>query len=130
MDNILYIILFIIGLFVFMQVYVRLSIYLKKGKEIGQIPGTFGKMLSEEGKHLVYFYSDSCAACKPMTPIIESLRKEYKNVHKINVATQMDIGRTFGVLGTPSTVILKNRTIQSFFVGVKPLNILREQLSS
>jgi len=130
MDNFLYIILFIVGLFVFMQVYVRLSTYLKKGKEIGQVLGEFGKRISEDGKHIVYFYSDSCTACKPMIPIIENLKNEYKNVHKVNVATQMDIGRIFGVMGTPSTVILENRTIQSFFVGVKPINVLREQLSS
>jgi len=128
MDNLLYVILFVVGLFVFMQLYIRISTFLKKGKTIKNIPGSLGKEVSGPGKHLIYFYTDSCAACKPMTPIVESMRKNNKNVHKVNLATNMELARTFGVMGTPSTIILENNKIGSFIVGVKNQHFLQKLL--
>lgn len=126
MDNFLYILYFIIALFVLMQIYMRLSTYLKKGKKVEGVDGPLGSKINTGQKNLLYFYSNGCAACKPMSPVIDQLQKEFDNVHKINVASDMETARKFGVMGTPSTIIVENGKISSFFVGAKSESYLRK----
>ena len=125
MDTILYIVLAIIGLFVVMQLYIRLSAVFKKGKVIEGVKGKLGSDIQSGKKMLVYFYSNSCAACKPMTPMVDRLKKEFKNIHKINLATDMDTGRAFGVMGTPATILVEDQKIQSFNLGARTESFLR-----
>jgi len=90
--------------------------------------GTFGKNLAQRGKHLLYFYSPSCSACKTMTPRLEVLKQEFPNIHNVNLATDMDIGRTFGVMGTPSVVVVEDQKISAYHVGAKSDQFLRSLL--
>jgi thioredoxin 1 len=125
MDTILYIVLAIVGLFVVMQLYIRLSAVFKKGKVIEGVKGKLGSDIQSGKKMLVYFYTNSCAACKPMTPMVDRLKKEFKNIHKINLATDMDTGRAFGVMGTPATILVEDQKIKSFNLGAKTESFLR-----
>jgi thioredoxin 1 len=125
METILYIVLAIAGLFVVMQLYIRLSALFKKGKVINGVKGKLGKDIQSGRKLLVYFYTNSCAACKPMTPVIDRLKKEFKNIHKINLTTDMDIGRAFGVMGTPATILVEEQKIKSFNLGARTESFLR-----
>jgi thioredoxin 1 len=125
MDTILYIVLAIVGLFVVMQLYIRLSAVFKKGKVIEGVKGKLGSDIQSGKKMLVYFYSNSCAACKPMTPMVDRLKKEFKNIHKINLATDMDTGRAFGVMGTPATILVEDQKIKSFNLGARTESFLR-----
>ncbi len=117
MNNLMMIILFVLGLFVLAQVYVRLSMLRKKGKKIEPFNNPLWKSIEQGGKHLLYFYTSSCSACIPMTPRIEMLQKEFPNIHKINLGTDMEIGRHFGVMGTPSVIFVENGTIRDYLVG-------------
>jgi thioredoxin 1 len=128
MENLLYIVIAVIGLFVVMQIYIRLSSVFKKGKKIEGVKGKLGNDIRSGKKVLVYFYTNSCAACKPMTPLIDRIKKENKNVYKINLATEMDTGRAFGVMGTPATVVVVNEKVQSFNLGAKTESFLRNLL--
>lgn len=60
-----------------------------------------------------------------MTPVVDKLRKENKNVFKINLARQMDMARAFGVMGTPATVLVKNSKIDTYVLGAKTEAYLR-----
>ena len=128
MENILYIILAIAGLFVFMQIYVRLTAYFKKGKRIQGVSGALGKEIERGKKVLVYFYTNSCTACKPMTPVVDRLKKTYKNIHKVNLATEMDTGRSFGVMGTPALVLVENSEIRSYNLGARNEHFIKKLL--
>lgn len=125
MESILYIVLAIVGLFVVMQLYIRLSAVFKKGKVIEGVKGKLGNEVLSGRKLLVYFYTNSCAACKPMTPVIDRLKKEFKNIYKINLATDMDTGRAFGVMGTPATILVEDQKIKSFNLGARTEAFLR-----
>jgi len=120
MENILYIVLAIAGLFVVMQLYIRLSGIFKKGKVIKGVKGKLGKDVQSGRKVLVYFYTNSCAACKPMTPLVDR--------YKINLSTDMDTGRAFGVMGTPATVLVEGQKIKSFNLGARSENFIRNLL--
>ena len=130
MDNLLYIIFFIIGLFVFMQLYVRISTWKKKGKKIENIGGELGRKLEDGDRHLIYFYTRSCSACKTMTPVVDTLTQGFKNIHKINLATDMETARKFGVMGTPATVVVENSKIISYVLGYKNASFLRNLLTA
>ena len=125
MNSILYIVLAIAGLFVVMQLYIRLSAVFKKGKVIRGVKGKLGSEVLSGKKVLVYFYTNSCAACKPMTPIIDRLKKDFHNIYKVNLATDMDTGRAFGVMGTPATILVEESKIKSFNLGARTESFLR-----
>jgi thioredoxin 1 len=126
MSTILYLILAVIGLFAAMQVYIRISTLFKKGKKLEGLKGKLGQDVGSGRKLLVYFYSNNCAACRPMTPIIDRLKQEYNRVHKINVPNEMVTARVFGIMATPTTVIVDNGRISHFLIGVKNFEALQK----
>lgn len=124
MDAVFYIVIAILGFFVFMRVIVGISGKMKKGKKIPPFSGEIGRKIQAGEKLLLYFYSPSCGACKAMTPVIEEMKKEKKNVYKINLASERKIGQIFGIMGTPATVIVDNTTIDQFILGARSKKFL------
>jgi thioredoxin 1 len=126
LEILLYTVLTIIGFFVFMQIYVRLTGLMKKGKELGNINGELGRRIRTGRKLLVYFYSPSCGACRPMTPVIDTMKKESGNVFSVNLAKDMQTARAFGVMGTPATVVVDEGRIRKFILGARTEKYLRD----
>ncbi len=122
----LYIILAIVGFFVFMQLFVWISGLLKKGRKIENVKGELGRKIQSGNRLLVYFYSPSCGACRAMTPVIDKMKKEFGNIFSINLAKDMETARVFGVMGTPATVIVNQGRIQKFVLGARSEKFLRE----
>ena len=129
MESFLYIILAVVGFILFMQIFMRVTTYLKKGKEITGIDGELGKKINAGEKLLVYFFSPTCGACKPVTPIIDSMKKENSNIYKIDVSQKPEIGRGFGVMGTPATIVVENKKIAEYILGAKPETFIRNLIS-
>ncbi len=88
-----------------------------------------GKEFSKFGKNVVvYFYSPSCGACVRMNPVIDDLSKKVR-VKKVNVSDKegLQIASQLGVLGTPTTVVVKDGRVKKAFLGFqKKENILQE----
>jgi len=110
---------FILG-FILLQYLMMFRMKMKKGKPAPELTGKFEKAVKSGDKALFYFYSPGCGACRPMTPVIERMMKKNKNVFKVNIANEMDTARKFGVMGTPSTVLIRDGKIAEFIVGPKP----------
>ncbi len=125
-DILLYIVLTIVGFFVFMQLFFWISGFLKRGKKIENINGEVGRRIQSGNRLLLYFYSPTCGACKPMTPIIDKMKKEFKDIFSINLAKDMKTARAFGVMGTPATVIVEQGKIKKFVLGARSENFLRD----
>jgi thioredoxin 1 len=119
-------VLTVVGFFVFMQVFVWISGLLKKGKKLGNIKGELGRHIQSGKKSLVYFYSPACGACRAMTPMVDKMKKEFKEVFSVNLAKDMDTARVFGVMGTPATVIVENGEIRKFVLGARSEKFLRD----
>jgi thioredoxin 1 len=126
LDSLLYIILAIVGFILFMQIFVRVSTLLKKGKEINGISGELGNRINTGEKLLVYFFSPTCAACKAITPIIDQMKKEKSNIYKIDISQKPKISRGFGVMGTPATILVENKKISQYILGAKSETYLRK----
>jgi thioredoxin 1 len=121
----LYILLGIVALFILLQMVPRFISASKKGKEAPELSGRYSKAVKKKDAALFYFYSPQCGACKPMTPMIDKLAKTYRNTLKVNVAEDMDTARKFGVMGTPSVVLVDQGKITEYLVGPQPEDKIR-----
>ncbi len=129
METILYLVLTVVGLFVFMQLYIRLLSFFKKGKQISGVKGKIGKEIETGNKVLIYFFTPSCSACKPMTPVIDELSRKFNNLFKVNLASDTEIGRSFGVMGTPALVLVEDKKIKSYILGARNKHFIEKLLS-
>jgi thioredoxin len=76
-------------------------------------------------KSILYFYTPTCGACKSQAPIIDKLKEEVEFVGKIDLSKNRDASTEFGILGTPTTVIMKGNTVTEIFVGLKKYDFLK-----
>ena len=130
LETILYIFLAIIGFFVAIQIYIFLNSYFKKGKNVESFGGELSQKIQAGKKLLLYFYTPACGACKAMTPVIESMRSENKDVHKINLAKDMQLAKVFGVMGTPATIVIEDVKIKKYILGTRSENFLRRLMDN
>lgn len=125
-----YIIGGIVALFISMQLYMVLKMRFQKGKPAPDVNGKAGKLIQRGEKALFYFYSPTCRACKEMTPMIHQLAKHNKGIFPVDISKDMDTARKFGVMGTPSTVLVQAGKIKEFLVGPQPDSKIASLLSS
>ncbi|ADK82657.1 thioredoxin family protein [Sediminispirochaeta smaragdinae] len=118
--NLLIGVLIAIGFFFVLQYGMVLKMRMKKGKPAPELSGKYDRALKNGGAALFYFYSDGCGACKPMTPLFDEFSSTRKNVFKVNISNDMATARKFGVMGTPSTVLVRDGKIAEFLVGPQP----------
>lgn len=68
------------------------------------------EVLNEARPVLVDFYADWCGPCQSQTPILESLaanQRDQVKVVKVNVDTDPDLARRFGVRSIPTLVLFQ-----------------------
>ncbi len=100
-----------------------------KGQDLPRLDGKFSKF--KRGKGLIYFYSPTCKPCQAMKPIIDKLSRDPKlKVLKVDVSQDTETPRIFGVMATPSTVLVKNGKIVDVLIGPATENEIRKRLSS
>ncbi len=125
MSTVISILVVIVALFVGMQLFMRLKMMLKKGKSAPEVDGKAGRLVSNGDKVLFYFYSPGCRACIPMTPVIKNIAKKNRNVFPVDISKDMATAQKFGVMGTPSTVLVEAGKIKEFLVGFQPEDKVR-----
>jgi len=112
------------------QLFAFVSARRNRGKRVPDLQGPLGAAVASGGPVLAYFFSPSCGACVRQTPVVERLRKEYPNVVSINVPENVQTARQFGVMGTPSIVLIRDGVVREFLLGFQPESRLRSLLSS
>lgn len=83
------------------------------------------KNLLNGNKSILYFYTPTCGACKTQAPIIDKLKEEIEFVGKIDLSINRAVSTEFGILGTPTTAIMKGNTVTEIFVGLKKYDFLK-----
>ncbi len=66
---------------------------------------------------LLYFYSEHCAACRTVTPLVEALHRQDDSVVKLDVRRHLMTARHLGITSTPSLVLLEHGRIAGVHVG-------------
>ena len=113
----------VIGFFALM-IGLRIVMVLKaRGRQRKAVPALGGK----QGKHVgkgrtarFYFNSPGCGACAAMTPVETGMAKKYKGVFPVDISRDMDTARKFGVMATPTTVLVKKGLIEKVIIGPQP----------
>ncbi|MBX2992178.1 MAG: thioredoxin family protein [Bacteroidetes bacterium] len=98
------------------------------GKRIEGITGPLGEAIARGEKVLAYFFSPTCSQCKKLTPTIDRLRMELPNIFKVDISKDKPTASAFGVMATPTTVIVSEGVIRRVLLGVKMESELRKQM--
>ena len=61
-----------------------------------------------------------------MTPVIDKMKQKNNDIYKINLTRDMEIGKVFGVMGTPATVVVEDSKIVRYILGARPESYLRK----
>lgn len=92
-------------------------------QEIMEIQNTqqFEKEVINESKMVfVDFYATWCNPCKIMSPIIEEISKEHKEVKfvKIDIDKNEELAIKYNIMSIPTMIIIKNGEVIKTFVGL------------
>lgn len=80
---------------------------------------------------LIDFFAVWCTPCSMISPVIDQLAEEVKDVKicKVNVDEQPDIAAAFQVTGIPSLVLMKDGKIVKKVSGVRPKEEILEMFN-
>jgi thioredoxin 1 len=71
----------------------------------------------KNSRKLYYFYGRHCGPCKAMAPLIERVRQDHPNLIKLDIAEAPDLARQFGIVATPTFVLVESGTIRKVRLG-------------
>lgn len=71
---------------------------------------------------LIDFYADWCGPCKMVSPIVDEIAAERKDIRvgKVNVDEQPQLAQMFGVVSIPMLVVVKDGKTVNQAVGAMP----------
>src|SRR3989344_5346670 len=86
------------------------------------------KNFISKGNVIVDFYADWCGPCKIISPIVEQLAKEIKDVKfgKLDVDTENEVAQEYDVMSIPTLIFFKNGKQVERIVGA----MSKEELES
>ncbi len=107
----------LLAAFIGMQVWMVRRMRKSEGRPAPELPGRIGKRIKRGRTAMFYFFSPSCRACKPMTPVIKDLARTREEVVPVDVSRDLDTARKFGVMATPTIVLVRRGIVEKVLVG-------------
>lgn len=90
-------------------------------------------VLKSDKVTLVDLWAEWCGPCVAMTPIIDELSTEFKdvaNIGKLNVDQNESVPTNYNVRGIPTFLIFKNGELRDKVVGSTSKKVLAEKISA
>lgn len=89
-------------------------------KEIENTEQFQQEVIEENGIVFVDFYATWCKPCKVMSPIIEEIAKEHKEIKfvKIDIDKNEELAIKYNVMSIPTMLIIKNGEVKKTLVGI------------
>ena len=112
--------------FIGLQQFMIRKMQKMKGKEAPELSRKEGKAIKKGQKALFYFYSPQCGACRTITPVIEEMMKKNRRVFKVNLAEDREIAMKFGIMATPTTIVVEKQMIKELLIGPQREEVLLE----
>ena len=79
---------------------------------------------------LIDFYADWCGPCRMVSPLVDELAEEsdaYK-VGKVNVDDYPEIAARYGVMSSPTLIVLKDGKVSQQAVGARGKDAIRRMI--
>lgn len=85
----------------------------------------------KEGLVLVDFYAEWCGPCKMLSPVLEQINKENKDVKvvKVNIEDSRTLASYYQVQSIPTLVLLKDGEFIQKMIGFNPKKKIEEFIS-
>jgi thioredoxin 1 len=77
-------------------------------------------------KQLLYFSAEWCQPCKQLSPIMEELQSEGLSVQKIDVDTNPEAVKSFGVKNIPTVILTLDGIDSGRKLGLNPKSMYIE----
>ncbi|HHJ18641.1 MAG TPA: thioredoxin [Gammaproteobacteria bacterium] len=110
------------------QLYPLLLAFRMRGRMAPAYDDVIDAGQEEQSRLLFYFWSPACGMCRSMTPIIDELIAQRKDVVKVDVSETPDVARRFRVLGTPGLAVVEKGKVEKVMLGVKSRQKILELL--
>lgn len=81
------------------------------------------EVLNSDKPVLVDFWAEWCAPCRALTPILETLSKDYDGrakVAKLDVDSNQQIAMQYGIRSIPTVMLFDKGEVVDSFIGVQP----------
>jgi len=78
------------------------------------------EVINESETVLIDFYATWCMPCKVMSPIIEEIAKEHKEIKvvKIDIDRNEELAIKYNIMSIPTMLIMKNGEVTKTMVGI------------
>ena len=91
------------------------------------------EVLKSETPALVDFYADWCGPCRMVSPLLESLSKEYDGrvkFVKINTDENQELTMKLGIMSIPTVMIFRGGDVKARIVGAGPASLYKQKIDS
>jgi thioredoxin 1 len=104
-------------------------------KEVQHVnDGDFDRLvLKSSTPAVVDFYADWCGPCRMVSPIIESLSKEYNGrvtFAKIDTDANQDLAARYDIMSIPTVMIFRNGQVVDKVIGAVPAQVYKQRIES
>ena len=103
-------------------------------KTIEITDGNFDSLVLQSNKTvLVDFSAEWCGPCKVMTPVVNLLATQLKDiavVGKLDVDSNPETTARYGVRNMPTFLIFKNGEVVDRVIGAVPLSVLEQKVQA
>lgn len=82
---------------------------------------------------VVDFYADWCGPCRMVSPIIESLSKEFAGKAKfvkIDTDANQDLAVKFGIMSIPTVMFFQGGKVQDVVIGAAPATVFKSKVAA
>ena len=82
----------------------------------------------KDGLVLIDFYAEWCGPCKMLSPVLEQINKEHKDVKvvKVNIDDSRSIASYYQIQSIPTLVLLKDGEFVQRMIGFNPKKKIEE----
>ena len=96
-----------------------MEVYLMSVQKLNQ--NNFNNSIAN-GTALVDFYADWCGPCRMVSPIVDEIAEERRDitVGKVNVDDENAIAMKYGVMSIPTLIVFKDGKEKARIVGARP----------
>ncbi|MDP3238638.1 MAG: thioredoxin family protein [Myxococcales bacterium] len=117
----------VVGLLL-LQLVPRLAARRAIGTRVPELEPFLSAEQKRASRLLVYFWSPTCAMCRPMSKAIDAVASG--DIVRINVLEALPRAQAFHVMGTPSLAVVEGGVLKDLQVGARSAEQLRGLLQS